>query len=214
MGKEVYVAYYEELGAKACRILVPGYSEIYPSEDLIWDNTNKSLYFRDDILNLHSLDDDELTDLVERLEESQLDNYTRISELIGIEFDENSVWGQLDIGELKALSYLALSRFEDAKEQVSRFLAFNDNSNERKLFYQALDAVLDIKINDDLILEDYLKNLERMFGKSILEQVLSSADGSARFYGLHELTEELHGLDKHQRMIESYQKLMQARTKS
>ena len=214
MGKEVYVADYEELGAKACRILVPGYSEIYPSEDLIWDNTNKSLYFRDDILNLHSLDDDELTDLVERLEESQLDNYTRISELIGIEFDENSVWGQLDIGELKALSYLALSRFEDAKEQVSRFLAFNDNSNERKLFYQALDAVLDIKINDDLILEDYLKNLERMFGKSILEQVLSSADGSARFYGLHELTEELHGLDKHQRMIESYQKLMQARTKS
>ncbi|OYY80578.1 MAG: OsmC domain/YcaO domain-containing protein, partial [Methylophilales bacterium 16-45-9] len=39
MGKEAYVAVYDQLGATACRILVPGYSEIYPIEDLIWDNT-------------------------------------------------------------------------------------------------------------------------------------------------------------------------------
>jgi ribosomal protein S12 methylthiotransferase accessory factor len=43
MGKEVYMAVYDQLGAPACRILVPGYSEIYPVEDLIWDNTNKAL---------------------------------------------------------------------------------------------------------------------------------------------------------------------------
>jgi ribosomal protein S12 methylthiotransferase accessory factor len=43
MGKEVYMAVYDQLGATACRILVPGYSEIYPVEDLIWDNTNKAL---------------------------------------------------------------------------------------------------------------------------------------------------------------------------
>ncbi|MFX5825199.1 OsmC domain/YcaO domain-containing protein, partial [Acinetobacter baumannii] len=40
MGKEAYVAVYDQLGATACRILVPGYSEVYPVEDLIWDNTN------------------------------------------------------------------------------------------------------------------------------------------------------------------------------
>ena len=43
--KEVYIADYENLGAKACRILVPGYSEIYEPEDLIWDNHNKALTF-------------------------------------------------------------------------------------------------------------------------------------------------------------------------
>jgi ribosomal protein S12 methylthiotransferase accessory factor len=32
------------IGAKACRILVPDYSEIYPVDDLIWDNTNKALH--------------------------------------------------------------------------------------------------------------------------------------------------------------------------
>ena len=42
------------LGATACRILVPGYSEVYPVEDLIWDNTNKALDYREDILNIHS----------------------------------------------------------------------------------------------------------------------------------------------------------------
>ena len=37
LGKEVYMAEYTHLGAAACRILVPNYSEIYPIEDLIWD---------------------------------------------------------------------------------------------------------------------------------------------------------------------------------
>jgi ribosomal protein S12 methylthiotransferase accessory factor len=57
-GQGVYMAVYDQLGATACRILVPGYSEIYPVEDLIWDNTNKALLFRADILNLHRLDDE------------------------------------------------------------------------------------------------------------------------------------------------------------
>ena len=65
MGKEVYMAVYEDLGATACRILVPDYSEIYPVEDLIWDNTNKALLFRADILNLHRLDDASLKALLE-----------------------------------------------------------------------------------------------------------------------------------------------------
>ncbi|WP_287796099.1 OsmC domain/YcaO domain-containing protein, partial [Idiomarina sp.] len=75
MGKEAYIAVHEDLGAPICRILVPGYSEVYPVEDLIWDNTNIALQYREDILNLHRLTDDQLEDLVERLEDSQLDNY-------------------------------------------------------------------------------------------------------------------------------------------
>src|SRR5690554_5985609 len=101
LGKEVYMAVHEDLGAPVCRILVPGYSEVYPVEDLIWDNTNMALDYREDILNIHSLNDEQLTRLVERLEESQLDNYMKIINLIGVEFDENTIWGQLTILELK-----------------------------------------------------------------------------------------------------------------
>src|SRR5690606_34541772 len=87
-GHECYMAVFEELGAPVCRILVPGYSEVYPVEDLVWDNTNMALAFREDILGLHGLGDDELAALAARLEESELDIYMKIITLTGIEFDE------------------------------------------------------------------------------------------------------------------------------
>jgi ribosomal protein S12 methylthiotransferase accessory factor len=150
MGKEAYMAVYDQLGATACRILVPGYSEIYPVEDLIWDNTNKALLFRADILNLHRLNDASLKALLERLEDCELDDYTDIITLLGIEFDENTAWGQLTILELKLLIHLALQQFEAAHELVRTFLQYNENTVERGLFYQALNVVLEVVLDDEV----------------------------------------------------------------
>ncbi|TXJ09383.1 MAG: OsmC domain/YcaO domain-containing protein [Acinetobacter sp.] len=213
MGKEVYMAVYQHLGATACRILVPDYSEIYLVEDLIWDNTNKALLFREDILNLHRLGDDALAALVERLEECESDDYTEISTLIGIEFDDNTVWGQLTILELKLLIYLALQQFEEAKELVETFLQYNTNTVERGLFYQCLNVVLEVTLDDELQLEDYTMNFGRMFGQERLDAVRGSVDGTVRFYGLTETNMKLEGLDRHLRLIESYKKLHAARAK-
>ncbi|WP_339842616.1 OsmC domain/YcaO domain-containing protein [uncultured Halopseudomonas sp.] len=207
LGKEVYMAVYDDLGATACRILVPGYSEVYPVDDLIWDNTNKALYFREDILNLHSLDEDQLQDLVERLEESELDDYTDIKTLIGIEFDDNTVWGQLTILELKALIYLALEQFDEAKELIETFLQFNDNTVERGLFYQAVNVVLEVLLDDELELADFERNFRRMFGDARMDAALGSTNGSLRFFGLTPTNTQLDGLDRHLRLIESYKKL-------
>ncbi|MGB1237915.1 MAG: OsmC domain/YcaO domain-containing protein [Pseudomonadales bacterium] len=209
--KEVYVAEHSDLGASACRILVPEFSEVYPFEDLIWDNTNKALDYREDILNLHRLSDAQLESLIIRLEDSQLDNYTEISELIGIVFDENTVWGQLDIGELKILIYLALGCHEEASELVQDFLRFNNNTVARGLFYQAVNAVLDIALDEELELEDYLYNLRRMFGRDVMDNVVGSVNGEVKFYGLTETNMQLEGLDKHLRLIDSYKKLHRAR---
>lgn len=211
MGKEVYVAVYEDLGAPTCRILVPGYSEVYPVEDLIMDNTNMALDYREDILNLHSLTDEQLADLAERLEASQLDNYMTIISLIGIEFDENTVWGQLTILELKLLICLALEWHEEALEFVDMFLQFNDNTVERNLFYRAVNAVLEITLDDELELDDYLFNLKRMYGDETMDAVVGSVNGSTRFYGLTPTNSQLEGLDKHLRLVESYKKLHAAR---
>ncbi|MDD1979778.1 OsmC domain/YcaO domain-containing protein [Pseudomonas tussilaginis] len=213
MGKEVYMAVYEHLGATACRILVPDYSEIYPVDDLIWDNTNKALFFRTDILNLHRLDDTELQALVARLEESELDDYTDIKTLIGIEFDDNTAWGQLTILELKLLIYVALQKFDPAKELVETFLQFNDNTVERGLFYQALNVVLEVQLDDELELADYEVNFRRMFGNPRMDAVIGSVDGSVRFYGLTPTSMKLEGLDRHLRLIDSYKKLHAARAK-
>jgi len=213
MGKEVYMAVYTDLGAPACRILVPNYSEIYPIEDLIWDNTNKALLFREDILNLHRLDDAGLQALFERLEDSDLDNYTDIVTLIGIEFDDNTPWGQLTILELKLLIHLALQQFEQAKDLVETFLQYNTNTVERGLFYQCMNVVLEVMLNDDLELDDYVFNFRRMFGDERMDAVLGSVDGSVRFYGLTPTSMKLEGLDRHQRLIDNYKKLHMARMK-
>lgn len=214
LGHDAYMTVFEHLGAPVCRILVPGYSEVYPVEDLVWDNTNIALRFREDILNLHRLSDEALAALVERLEDSEQDDYLKIITLIGIEFDENTVWGQLTILELRLLIYLALGELEQARELVEAYLQFNDNTVERGRFYQAMQVVLEATLEDDLTLEDYLPNFRRMFGDTVLDAVLGSVEGSVRFYGLTPTSLALEGLDRHQRLVDSYKKLHAARQRA
>ena len=214
MGKEAYTAVYDQLGAIACRILVPGYSEVYPVEDLIWDNTNKALLFRKDILNLHRLDNAQLAALLDRLENNELDEYLDIATLIGIEFDENTVWGQLTVLELKLLIHLALKQFEEAQDLVGAFLQYNDNTVERKLFYQALNVVLEVHRDPDLGLDNYEHNFRRMFGHDRMDAVIGSVQGTVRFFGLTPTSMKLEGLDRHHRLMDSYKKLHAARARS
>jgi ribosomal protein S12 methylthiotransferase accessory factor len=213
LGKQAYVAVFDTFGATACRILVPDYSEVYPVEDLIWDNTNKALDYREDILNIHALNDESLRGLLARLEESQLDNYTDIRTLIGIEFDENTVWGQLTILELKILTSLALGELDEAVDLVGEFLQYNDNTVERGLFYQAVHTVLEITLDEDMELDDFIVNLNRMFGEETMANVVGSVNGQIRFHGLTPTSMKLEGLDRHLRLIESYKKLHRSREK-
>ena len=212
MGKEIYTATYDELGAMSCRILVPGYSEVYPVEDLVWDNTNKALLFRADILNLHRLDDENLRALLERLDNSELDEHSDVGTLIGVEFDDNTTWGQLTVLELKLLINLALKDFEVAQELTGAFLQYNDNTVERGLFYQALNVALEVLLDNDLALDDYSVNFRRMFSEARMDAVMGSIDGSIRFFGLTPTSMKLEGLDRHHRLIDSYKKLHKARS--
>ena len=212
MGKEIYTATYDDLGAMSCRILVPGYSEVYAVEDLVWDNTNKALLFRADILNLHRLDDQSLMALLERLDSSELDEYSDVGALIGVEFDDNTAWGQLTVLELKLLINIALKQFEVAHEITGAFLQYNDNTLERGLFYQALNVVLEVILDNDLTLDDFTINFRRMFGEARMDAVMGSVDGSIRFFGLTPTSMKLEGLDRHHRLIDSYKKLHKARS--
>ena len=214
MGKESYIATYDELGGLACRILVPGYSEIYPFEELIWDNTNKALLFRYDILNLHDLDDTHLEALLERLDNNELDEYSDVGSLIGVEFDVNTDWGQLTVLELKLLVNLVLKQFDEAHELTEAFLQYNDNTVERGLFYQALKVVLEVLCDDNLQLDDYVVNFRRMFGHERIDAVLGSVNGTIRFFGLTPTSMKLEGLHRHHRLIDSYKKLHKARAET
>ncbi|MEM9602577.1 MAG: OsmC domain/YcaO domain-containing protein [Pseudomonadota bacterium] len=207
LGKDAYVAVFDHLGVPACRILVPGYSEVYPVEDLIWDNTNKAIAFREPILGLHRLDDDDLRDLVASLEDSELDGYSDIRTLIGVEFDENTVWGQLTIFELGLLIHLALGDADAAIESLEALLQYNDNTIDRNRFFHALHAVLTVTLDAELALDDYRDNFSRLYGEQTVAAAVGSVSGEVRFYGLSETDMALAGLDRHLRLLESYRKL-------
>jgi ribosomal protein S12 methylthiotransferase accessory factor len=167
--------------------------------------------FRQDILNLHQLDDASLQALLERLENNELDDYGDTTTPINTEFDENTDWGQLTVLELKLLINLALQQFEEAHELVGAFLQYNDNSLERGLFYQALNVVLEVVLDDELELADYQVNFRKMFGDARMDAVIGSVEGSVRFFGLTPTSMKLEGLDRHHRLIDSYKKLHAAR---
>ena len=211
LDKDVYIADYLDLGAHACRMLVPGYSEIYAAEDLVWNNTNKALHFRKEILTIHSLDDLALAALLKKMDDGELDDYVSVPELIGVAFDEHSPWGKCTVGELKALICLALGKHEEAKEWVSQFLIYNDNVPARRKFYQALNIVLDITLRPDLEIGNYMANLKRMYGAEALDNAVASVSGTMRFFGLCPTNMNLDGIDKHQRLLDSYEKLCRAR---
>ncbi len=67
-------------------------------------------------------------------------------------------------------------------------------------------------LDNDLELDDYVINFRRMFGNPRMDAVLGSVDGSVRFFGLTPTSMKLEGLDRHQRLIDSYKKLHTART--
>jgi ribosomal protein S12 methylthiotransferase accessory factor len=79
------------------------------------------------------------------------------------------------------------------------------------LFYQALNVVLEVLLDDDLELDDFAVNFRRMFGDARMDAVMGSVDGSVRFHGLRPTSMRLEGLDRHHRLLDSYKKLHKAR---
>jgi ribosomal protein S12 methylthiotransferase accessory factor len=113
MGKEVYIRDYNYLGFYSCQMIVPGVSEVYPIDDLIYNNRNRGKMYREVILNFADYDPETVLDEIEALED-----HLNVEKFIGVIFEEN-----FTIGELKAQLHLSLGNIEEA---VS-YLEFSTN---------------------------------------------------------------------------------------
>ena len=83
------------------------------------------------------------------------------------------------------------------------FLQYNDNTPERVLFYRAVEAVLEITLDDELKLDDYRYNLGRMYGEDMTKRY-RPVQGTTRFYGLTPTNMQLEGIDRHLKLLDSY----------
>lgn len=104
--KKIYLREYNYLGIYSCSIIVPNFSEVYPIEDLIYNNKNRAKEIRDMIINYQNYNFDEILENITPLENSiDLDSY------IGVIFKN-----PFTILEFKAHLYLSIKEYEAAKE--------------------------------------------------------------------------------------------------
>lgn len=211
MGHDIYISDYNHLGVYACRIIVPGMSDIYPVDDLEWSNNNEGALFREEILSLKHLDSERWLELLQRLEEGGYNDVQRVAEFIGIAPDPGTTWATLRIGELKAMLSLAAQDYEQAIEWNDWCLHMDQLSDERIRFYRGLQALLEIKIDDSRSYEQYIDSLKLMYGDEIIETGIRLVEGDETFHGLHSPGLGLEGFELHARLLEGYAKLHRAK---
>ncbi len=211
MGFDIYISDYNHLDVYACRIIVPGMSDIYPVDDLCWNNNNEGALFRKDILSLKQLSAADWESILQRLDDGAYNDLQRVAEFIGIAPDPGTTWARLRIGELKAMLTLALES-EEAIEWVNWCLQIEQLDKATTLFYQCVLALLEIKHDCEKELSDYSDSLSLMFGKETLAAALKVSNAEELFSGLHSPGLSLEGFDIHNRLLDGYRKLHQAKT--
>ncbi|TXT31258.1 MAG: hypothetical protein FD131_1167 [Rhodocyclaceae bacterium] len=195
-GHDIYVADFDHLGVYACRILVPGMSEIYPIDDLEWENNSNGNVVRADILRLAELNDDECCELLDTLNELSIADERPVAALIGLAADPGSLWADLRVGELKTM--LALAGGGEGLEWVRQFEQLDAG---RRRIYACLQTIIDME--DPSTYEAALLSL---YGEATLDQAIAMLDGDVRFFGLVSPGLDLAGCDLHQRLLKEYEK--------
>ncbi len=201
--RDIYIADFTHLGVYACRIFVPGMSEIYPLDDLEWENNSVGNAIRPAILNLSELNDDECAELLDTLNELGLDDQRPVAALIGLATDEDSLWKDLRVGELKTLLALAIGDEEAIREGCDWIRHFAQLNESRRRVYRCIESLMNLE--DDA--ESYRDALQHLYGTDVLQQAQDLLNGEQRFFGLNAPGMSLEGCDMHQRLLAAYSKV-------
>lgn len=180
MGRELYIRDYEYLGFYSCQIVVPGVSEVYPIDDLIYNNRNRGKFYREIILNFDQYDPETVLDEIEALED-----HLNVEKFIGVIFEEN-----FTIGELKAQLHISMENFDEAVN----YLEFGN----KPLGNLIVELVRMEELG--LELEDYTQALCDLYGKERVAKAVNILNGEEYL-----VTSALH--QDYRNMLEMYDRL-------
>lgn len=216
LGFDIYIRSYNYLGVYVYRTIVPGMSEIYPVDDLVYNNTNLGIDFQDALLSLPDTDETEETyeSYLQELENEEFDNDTNVCSLLGVLPDEKSPWENLRMGELKCLVALAAKNYEAASEYAKWTLLYNNESMslENRAFYQCIIKITDCLTTGNLKIEDYLDGLKLLYGEKTVENALDHIEGRKRFNNLVGSDLNMKSFTAHQELIRIYNILKEAQS--
>ncbi|MCK5662200.1 MAG: YcaO-like family protein [Thiotrichaceae bacterium] len=185
-GNDIFIMDYEELGVYACRVLVPGMSEIYPPDDLVWENNNAGMDVREAILAKNKTEED-CEALMEKLDDLNADDQHPVAALIGLPADKDSIFSDLRIAELITLLALRVQDNERIQEGCEWLLHFRQINPQRLKTYQCINTLLQF---DGMA--KYGASLKKLYGKAVLNDALALIDGEDIFplesdWKMHEL---------------------------
>lgn len=201
--KDIYVADFEVDGLYSCRVLVPGYSEIYPLDDLEWENNSAGNALRPLLSRLHDLSVQECTSLLADLQTSHLNDARPVWEILGLAVPAGTPWKQLRIGELKTLLALVVGDEEAVLEGCDWIHHYGNLPKSRLLVYRCIESI--VKLDEP---DNYRRALELLYGADTLTQAEALLDGSDRFFGLVTLGPNFEASPLHQSLLAAYDKLL------
>jgi len=204
-GSDIYIADFTHLGVYACRILVPGKSEIYPVDDLDFENNSVGNAIREAILNLPDLDDEECSDLLDTLNESALADQRPVAAVIGMAADAGSFWSDLRIGELKTLLALAIGDEAATLEGCEWIKHFDQLNPQRRNVYACIETIINLADIGDS--GPYMDALRQLYGAGAVEQAHALIMQTDRFMGISAPGLMLEGCEMHQKLLQAYDKV-------
>lgn len=199
-GNDIYIADHNEIDVYSCRIIVPGLSDIYPADDLVWDNNNAGIDVREQILKINKTNE-ECERLIEDLEElNQTDEYL-VSDLINMPSDEDCIFHDLCIAELITLLALKVQDNERIQEGCEWLLHYKKINPLRLKTYQCINTILQLDF-----MTHYGSALEKLYTREILNNALALIDGE----DVYPLTSEWK---THSKLINAYNKVLNKKTR-
>ncbi len=205
-GHQIYISDHEHLGVYSCRIIVPGMSEIYHPEDLVWDNSNSGINLRESLLNLPSLDKKQWQALLERIIEEGYDDQQPVASLLGLLCDSGSAWEDLRIGELKCHLALAAEDLQSAWSWCSWVIEFSDNAKQKHR-YGCLQQWIGFELSEHFDVEQQKASLAQFYGQEQVEDIQQWCNGNIVFTGLGSPGLMLKGFPAHATLMEAYARL-------
>jgi len=156
--KEMYLREYTYLDFYSCQMIVPNFSEVYPLDDMVYNNKNNGKLIRDMVLNFEKYDENEILDTID-----SLDNSLNMQLYIGVIFEEN-----FTMADFKAQLLLLLGEIDD----VIELLEFGNN----KLGH-LVAQLLRIQ-NDELVWEEYESALNDIYGEEKIKKAINIIEGN------------------------------------
>lgn len=214
-GTDAYISDLTHLGVHCCRIIVPGWSEIYPPEELTLCNNNRghSLRLAMQELLANEYSDEACEALFDLLDDSNFDDSLSVCELMGISVPAGSAWKSLTIGELKGLIGLAAGDLHSAQEFIQWCLEYNSATygQERLQFLRCLQASLQLALDETRNPQQYQDAFAKLYGQAIMDAAWDSIRNEIRFFGLVAPENDLTAFAPHKMLLKSYQKLQIAK---